>query len=90
MEFLFHEKYLWKIISRKLSPLKIEFEEIFLKGGIHEHHMFMKKNKLACGTILNVIDHLLQKKLRTTFVQHLKDDMLAIDCNFNKSFIIIR
>jgi hypothetical protein len=38
-------------------PLKIEFGEIGFKGGIHGHHMFMKKNKLACGTILNVVDY---------------------------------
>jgi len=40
-------------------PLKIEFEEIVFKGGIHEHHQFMKKNKLACGIVLNVVDYLL-------------------------------
>jgi len=40
-------------------PLNIEFEEIVFKRGIHEHHQFMKKNKLACGTVLNVVDYLL-------------------------------
>ncbi len=55
MELLLHEKDVE--ISWKLLPLKIEFGEIGFKGGIHGHHMFMKKNKLACGTILNVVDY---------------------------------
>lgn len=34
----------------------IEFKEIF-HGGIHEHCMFMKKNKLAHKTIfLNIVN----------------------------------
>ncbi len=56
-----------------------------------EHCMFMKKDKLADGTIiLNILDSLLHHvahvKLRTTFVQHLKENMLTIDCNYIKSF----
>jgi hypothetical protein len=52
----------------------------------------MKKHKLVHGTIiLNILDYLLHhvahvKKLRTTFVQHLKENMLTIDCNYIKSF----
>jgi hypothetical protein len=57
-----------------------------------EHCMFMKKDKLAHGiVILNILDFLLHhvahvKKLRTTFVQHLKKNMMTIDCNYIKSF----
>jgi hypothetical protein len=41
-------------------PLEIEFGEIVLQGGTFEHCLFMKKDKLACGTILlNVVDSLL-------------------------------
>lgn len=52
-----------------------------------EHCMFMKKDMLAHGTIiLNILDSLLHsvahvKKLKTTFVQHLKENMLTIDYN---------
>jgi hypothetical protein len=42
-----------------LSP-KVEFGEIVPEGGTFEHFLFMKKDKLACGTIiLNVVDFLL-------------------------------
>ncbi len=60
MGFLLHEKDLWEITSRKLLPPKVEFGEIVPKRGIFEYHLFMKKDKLACGTILlNVVDSLL-------------------------------
>jgi hypothetical protein len=40
-------------------PPKVELGEIILGGPI-KHHLFMKKNKLVCGTIiLNVVDSLL-------------------------------
>jgi hypothetical protein len=60
MEFFLHEKDLWDITSRKLLPLEVEFRDIFFEGNILKHCLFMKKNKLAHGTILlNVIDSLL-------------------------------
>ncbi len=41
-------------------PPKVELEEIILEGGTIQHHLFMKKDKLVCGTIiLNVVDLLL-------------------------------
>jgi hypothetical protein len=41
-------------------PLKVEFGEIVPEGGTLEHCLFMKKDKLAHGTILlNVIDIIL-------------------------------
>jgi hypothetical protein len=58
----------------------------------------MKRDKLACGTILlNVVDLLLDhvacakttKDAWTIFVQHLKKNMLATNCNYIKSFIIL-
>jgi len=62
--------------------------------------MFMKKNKLACWTIfLHIVDFLLhyvacvksvKKKLGTTYVQHLKNDMLTIDCNYVKNSTILK
>jgi hypothetical protein len=63
-------------------------------GTLHEDRTrkIMKKDKLAHGTIiLNIFYSLLHhvahvKKLRTTFVQHLKENMLTIDCNYIKSF----
>jgi hypothetical protein len=57
-----------------------------------EHCVFMKKDKLAHGTIiLNIFYSLLHhvahvNKLRTTFVQHLKENMLTTNCNYIKSF----
>ncbi len=30
----------------------LEFKEIDFKGSTFEHHLFMKKDKLACGTTL--------------------------------------
>jgi hypothetical protein len=44
----------------KLLPPKVEFGDIILKGSNFEHYLFMKKDKLAHGTIfLNLIDFLL-------------------------------
>ncbi len=60
MEFLLHEKDLWEITSKELFPPEVEFGEIVPKGGALEYHLFMKKGKLACGTIfLNIVDSLL-------------------------------
>jgi hypothetical protein len=98
MEFLLHEKDLWDITPRKLLPLEVEFRDIVLEGSILKHCLFMKKNKLAHGTILlNVIDSLLHHvtsvkitKDALEFVQHLKENMLATNCNDIKSFIILK
>jgi hypothetical protein len=41
-------------------PPKVELGEIILERGTIQHHLFMKKDKLVCGTIiLNVVDSLL-------------------------------
>jgi hypothetical protein len=41
-------------------PLEIEFEKNVLEGSTHEHHTFMKKDKLIFRTIfLNVVNFLL-------------------------------
>jgi hypothetical protein len=60
MEFFLHVKDLWEITLGELLPPRIKFGEIVPKGGIHDHQMCMKKDKLACGTIfLNVVDSML-------------------------------
>jgi hypothetical protein len=60
IEFLLHEKDLWEITSKELLPQEVEFGEIVPKGGTLEYHLFMKKDKLTCGTIFfNVVDSLL-------------------------------
>jgi hypothetical protein len=57
-------------------------------GTLHVH----EERQVAHRTIiLNIFYSLLHhvahvKKLRTTFVQHLKENMLTIDCNYIKSF----
>lgn len=52
---------IYAIISKKLLLLEIEFENFVLKGSTHEHHIFMKKDKLIFGTIfLNVVNSLLR------------------------------
>ncbi len=57
MEFLLHEKDLWDITLRELLPPKVEFGEIIAIGNIFERHLFLKKDKLAHGTILlNVVE----------------------------------
>ncbi len=100
IEFLLHEKDLWKNIWAKLLPWEIEFEKMVFEGRIYEHRMFMKKNKLACWTIfLHIVDFLLhyvacvksvKKKLGTTYVQHLKNHMLTIDGNYVKNSTILK
>jgi hypothetical protein len=69
---------LWEITSRELLPSKIELGKFVIKWNNHEHHMFMKKDKLAHKTIfLNVVNfflHLqymqkLRKKFERTYVQ---------------------
>jgi hypothetical protein len=52
MEFCLHEKDLWEITLAKLLPPKVEFGKIVLDGNTLEHHLFTKKDKLICGTIL--------------------------------------
>ncbi len=52
--------FTWKgFVKKELLPPKFEFWEIVPKGSNFEHHFFMKKGKLAHGTILlNVVDFL--------------------------------
>ncbi len=46
-------------------PPRIKFGKIVPKGGIHDHQMCMKKDKLACGTrFLNVVDSILDHVAR--------------------------
>jgi hypothetical protein len=75
-------------------PPKVKFGEIILEGSTLEHLLFMKKDKLAQGTIfLNVIDSLfphiacagIAKMHGTILVQHLRENMLTTDCNHVKS-----
>ncbi len=55
-----HEKDFWEITSWKLLPPEVELGGIILEGGTIKHHLFVKKDKLVCGTIiLNVVDSLL-------------------------------
>jgi len=53
MEFLLHEKDLWKTILAKLLPPIVEFGKLVFEGNIFERHMFMNKDKLICGTIFS-------------------------------------
>ncbi len=78
IKFFLHENDLWEITSRELLPSKIELGKFVIKWNNHEHHMFMKKDKLAHKTIfLNVVNfflHLqymqkLRKKFERTYVQ---------------------
>ncbi len=60
MEVFLHMKDLWEITLGELLPPRIKFGKSVPKGGIHDHQMCMKKNKLVCGTIfLNVVDYML-------------------------------
>jgi hypothetical protein len=77
---------------------KIEFGKIVLNKIILEHRLFIKKDKLAHGTILlNVVDfmlhHLAHAKIAKihgiNFVQHLKKYMLVTNCNYVKSSTIL-
>jgi hypothetical protein len=96
MEFFLHEKDLWEIIWEKLLSWEIEFGEIVLEGRIYEHHMFMKKNKLACWTIfLHIVDFLLhhvacvtsvKKSLGRLMCNFLKNDMLTITLQLCQEF----
>lgn len=43
MEFLLHEKDLCEITLGELLPQEVEFGKIVLKGGVVEHHLFMKR-----------------------------------------------
>ncbi len=93
----------WKrlvgIISKDLLSLETEFGKLVPKGSIHEHQFFIKRKKLFMKQYSRmllifscIIQHMqrMQKKLGTTFMQHLKNDMLVIDCNYINSFPILR
>ncbi len=78
MEFLLHEKDLWKITSRELLPPKVEFGEIVPKGSTLEHHLFMKNDKLAYGTIfLNVVDFMFHHVARAKIIKNTWDNLCA-------------
>jgi hypothetical protein len=52
-------------------PLEVEFGDIVVEGGTLKHRLFMKKDKLAHGTILlDVINSLLH---HVTCVKTTKD-----------------
>jgi len=97
MVFFLYENDLWEITLRELLPSKIELGKFVFKWNNHEHHMFMKKNKLVHKTIfLNVVkffSHLqhmqkLKKKFGTTYVQLLKN-MLNDKLQFHQKFSTI-
>ncbi len=81
-------------------PPEVEFEKNDFEGGIFEQCLFMKKDKLVHGTIfLNVVDYWLhdvtcvetaKDAWDNLQVQDLKEDMLATNCNYIKSFTILR
>ncbi len=78
MEFLLHKKDLWEITLGKLLHPKVEFGEIIPKGGILEHCLFMKKDKLVHGTIfLNVVDSLLHYVTCTKIAKDVWDNFCA-------------
>jgi len=63
----------------KLLPPKVEFGEIILKGSTFEHYLFMKKDKLAHGTILlNVIDFMLHHVACVKTIKDAWDNLCAI------------
>jgi hypothetical protein len=81
-----------KIYTKKVQPNKLE-------NVLNRACWELFRNKLAHGIIfLNVIHFMLHRvaRVKTTnmhviiFVQHLKEDILAIDCNHVKNSIILR
>jgi hypothetical protein len=87
------------IISKELLSIEIEFGKLVSKGSIHEHQFFIKRKILFMKQYSQmllifscIIQHMqrMQKKLGTTFMQHLKNDMLVINCNYINSFAILK
>jgi hypothetical protein len=73
-------------------PLEFEFGNIVFNGGTLQHHLFLKKEKLAHRKInLNVVDPLLHlvahvettKDAWDSLCVYLKEDMLATYYNYN-------
>jgi hypothetical protein len=59
-------------------PLKVEFGEIVFEGSIFEHRLFIKKDKLVCGTILlNVVESLLHHVARVEIAKDAWDNFYA-------------
>jgi hypothetical protein len=57
---------------------KIKFGKFVSLGTTHEHCMLMKKDKLACGTILlNVVDSLLHHAAHAKSVKEAWDNFYA-------------
>jgi hypothetical protein len=85
--------------SKELLSIKIEFGKLVPKGSIHEHQFFIKRKSLFMKQYSKmllifscIIRHMqrVQKELGATFMQHLKNDMLVIDCNYINSFAIFK
>ncbi len=79
--------------------LKIEFGKIVLKKGALEHHLFMKKDKLAHETILlDVVNFMLHHLAHAKFVKNSWDNLCATfdknyvgnKLNYVKSFTILK
>ncbi len=78
MIFFVHEKDLWEITLRELLAPQIKFGKLILKRGTHEHHLLMKKNKLACDAIsINVFYFLLHHVACAKKVKDILDNLCA-------------
>ncbi len=67
-------------------PLEVEFGEIVPKGGTLEHCLCMKKDKLACGTILlNVFDIILHHVAQC--VETIKDAWDNLCATFERTHV---
>jgi hypothetical protein len=70
----------------KLLPLEVEFGEIVLEGGTLKQCLFMKKDKLARGTILlNVIDIILHHVAQC--VETIKDAWDNLCATFERTYV---
>ncbi len=69
---------MWEITLGELLPLKVEFGKIVFEGSIIEHRLFMKKDKLVCGAILqNVVEFLLHHVARVEIAKDAWDNFYA-------------
>ncbi len=79
--FFLHEKGLWGITLKTYCDQRLSLE-IVLEGGIHEERQVgLCKNISKHSwffTFHCVVLQIEQKTLRTTFMQHLKHNMLTI------------
>jgi hypothetical protein len=86
MEFFLHEKEMWEITLGKLLPLEVEFGEILLEGSTLEHCLFVKKEKLACGTILLIFIDIILHHV-TQCVETIKDAWDNLCATFEKTHV---